>query len=134
MPAERQTIRILLIEDNPDDIFLFRATLSRVRHLDFEIIEADRIEQALALINENSLDIIVSDLNLPDSIGTDTVKRLVHHAGMVPIVALTGWEDPVLGAQLIEDGAYAYWSKDRITGSDLPNAIVQVVERSHSHG
>ena len=134
MSAEHSTIRVLLLEDNPDDIFLFKASLSRVHGRDFEIVEADRVEDALSIIADQSFDIIVTDLNLPDSVGIETVKRLVHHAGMVPIVALTGWEDSVLGAQLIEDGAFAYWSKDRIAGPDLPSALVRIVERSHSHG
>jgi phosphoserine phosphatase RsbU/P len=127
MPADQKVIRLLLVEDNPADAFLLKTSLTKARDVNFELTIVQRLKDAIAVLEENSVDAVVTDLNLPDSLGVETVKQLVKIAGGLPIIALTGWDDPVLGARLIDEGARCYWSKDRIIDIDLPNAIAQTI-------
>ncbi|MBA4150195.1 MAG: response regulator [Verrucomicrobia bacterium] len=128
MPAD-QTIRMLLVEDNPTDAFLLNAALSKASDWKFELVIVQRLQEAGAAFEEHSLDGVITDLNLPDSVGLDTVRELVKLADGLPILALTGWEDPIFGARLIEEGATSYWSKDRIRGPDFPNAIAALIRQ-----
>jgi DNA-binding NarL/FixJ family response regulator len=132
MPVNQPVIEVLLVEDNPDDVFLFKAAMARIRDRRFCVSHADRLSNALERLRVSTPDVVVTDLNLPDSLGTMTVKLLVENADATPVIALTGWEDPVLGAQLIDEGASAFWSKDRLIGTDLPKAIVALLEQSRS--
>ena len=133
MPINSTIIRLLVLEDNPDDVFLLRTSLRRLPEVQFEIVEVVRVEDAIQALRENTIDAVISDLNLPDSVGVATVRELVANAAGVPIVALTGWEDPVLGAELLQEGVACYWSKDRINGVDLVNAILKIVMQKRAN-
>ena len=128
MPADRRIIRLLLLEDNPDDVFLLRAALMKHRQVKFEIVHCERLKEAVEVLGSETFDVVVTDLNVPDSVGVETVKELTNLARELPVIALTGWEDPALGARLIQEGATAYWSKDRIGGSELSEAITNTVD------
>ncbi len=124
MSAERSTIHLLLVEDNPDDVFLFRASLKKFTDADITVVDVSRVREAIAMMTSRSFDLVVTDLNVPDSVGIETVRKLITKADGVPVIALTGWDDPLLGAQLVEEGVRCYWSKDRLSGIDLAQAIV----------
>jgi CheY-like chemotaxis protein len=127
MPDNPRIIQLLLLEDNPDDVFLFKAALKRLRDVQFELVQVDRLSEALQAFREKTFDIVIADLNVPDSIGLPTIQRLIEDANSVPVIALTGWEDPSLGAQLLEEGVFGHWSKDRLDGPSLANAILNAV-------
>jgi CheY-like chemotaxis protein len=87
------TKRIVLLEDNPHDIFLVREAL-RARDLNFELICYDDVPQALDGLRDESApipDAILLDLNLPKGEGIDVLEavrsslRLSH----VPVAVLT---------------------------------------------
>ena len=131
--TNRLPIRILMVEDNPSDVFLFKAGLSKAPELTFDLLHCERLAEALRTLRREHIDLIISDLNLPDSIGVATVQQLVAAKPDVPIVVLTGWEDPVTGAQVIREGARHYWSKDRLFGSDLAATLVKLTKHPSRH-
>jgi DNA-binding NarL/FixJ family response regulator len=88
------------------------------------------LRDALTVLDEQSVDVVITDLQLPDSVGVATLQRLVENAGSLPIIALTGYDDPTLGARLLEEGAHCYWSKDRISDRALPNAIIETIHQT----
>jgi len=63
------TVRVLAIEDNPDDAELIKLMLSRVRDPVFAFFHAVRLSDGLALLDEQSVDVVLLDLGLPDSQG-----------------------------------------------------------------
>ena len=126
MPIE-MPIHVLIVEDNTSDAFLLRMALSKSRDPEFTFTEVDRMSQAVSVLRTKKFHAIITDLNLPDTVGSETIQGLVKAAGGVPIIAMTGWEDRVLGAQLISQGASCYWSKDRIQDKDFTAAIVNLI-------
>lgn len=81
--------RVLLIEDDTLDQRLFRRTLAKTHA---EIVCATRLDDALEQLATENFDLVVSDLNLPDSRGIETYERLKEAAGDVPVVLITGNE------------------------------------------
>lgn len=82
--------RVLLIEDDALDQSLFRRTLKKTKA---DVICAARLDEAIARLAEDVFDLIVSDLNLPDSTYEETYARLKEASNDTPVVLITGHED-----------------------------------------
>ena len=130
MTANPRTIHLLLLEDNPDDVFLFKMAVKRLGEVQFEITLAERLSEAIQIFGEKPIDLAIADLNLPDSCGLATVRSLMQSAEGVPIIALTGWADPELGTQLVNEGVFGHWSKDRLNGPNLASEILNAIMRA----
>src|SRR6185295_19391294 len=75
---------------------------------------------------------IITDLQLPDSQGLDTVKRLLEHAPTIPVVVMTGtYVQEELALEAIRHGAQDYVFKDKLDGSILMRVIRYAIQRKH---
>ncbi|MGD9680928.1 MAG: response regulator [Candidatus Obscuribacterales bacterium] len=101
--SSAQTIRILLIEDNPADVFMFKRCVAKT---DFgstiEVLESGKAAQAyLRKLTEDESaaipDIIFLDLNLPGRSGLDLLSDIKEGARLrhVPVIILTTSSNPV---------------------------------------
>ena len=102
---------VLLIEDEPGDAHLIRQQLLE-RGDAFTVHVAESLGAARTLIDEQGLrpDVVLLDLNLPDSSGTATVERC-RQLVEVPIVVLTGLDDALATQVAIHSGAEDYLTK-----------------------
>ncbi len=127
--AQAMVSRILLVEDSPGDQ---RLTTHALRSLLSPIPEIDiRASMAAALeaIASNSYDIILTDLDLPDSFGLATCKQLAEAATHIPVVVLTGSHSEELGLDALHMGAQDYLIKDEYRGSELRRVLRHALER-----
>ncbi|WP_417063925.1 hypothetical protein [Nodularia spumigena] len=62
------SIKVLLVEDNPGDVFLLQELLQEVTTAKVELQPAEQLFEALECIVRNSFDVILLDLSLPDSL------------------------------------------------------------------
>ncbi len=92
----RNQIRILLIEDDPDDVLLLRGALNNVTTVRFQVLHADHLSMGLERIKEDEFDVVLLDLNLPDSQGLETLDELVSLDREVPIVVVSGLGDETI--------------------------------------
>ena len=67
-------VKILLVEDNPGDVLIFREHL-RFSGIEFELTESTSLKDAISKISQQDFDVILLDLGLPDSIGIETLKK-----------------------------------------------------------
>lgn len=131
----------LLIEDNPGDARLIREMLRDAEELPRRVdpdSTADqiprlhhekRLSDGLSYFEEHRVDVVLLDLNLPDSSGLETVSATVEAAPETPIVVLTGFDDRQAGVQAIEEGAQDYLVKDEVTSSSLVRSLHYAIER-----
>ena len=129
---ESKVIRVLLIEDNPTDALLLQETLSDVEWATFEFTRAERLQDGLRLLRENSFDVVLSDLGLPDSHGLETVRQLHQEAPDRPIFVLTGLADEVLGVNAMQEGAQDYLVKGQTDSVMLARAMRYAIERKRA--
>ena len=122
-------LRILLIEDNEDDFILFKQLLSKSRFLSAELLWAKRIREALPMIAEGNIDLILTDLALPDGKGFETIKKLNEVVKKVPIIVLTSNSDERLALYILRAGAQDYLIKGQVTTYDLVRSIRYSMER-----
>jgi signal transduction histidine kinase len=115
--------RLLLIEDNPGDARLIREALNDAGP-SYELVTRDRLQNGVAALAEQPMDLVLLDLGLPDSQGTDTLRLALAQANGVPIVVLTGLDDEATAVTALRAGAQDYLVK----GSPDPRLVVRTVQ------
>ncbi len=125
-------IRVLLVEDDPEDAEYLGALLSRTHNVRFEIERADRLAAALSLAKERRPDVVLLDLTLPDAEGLKTVRRAREGLGAIPFLVLTGFNDETLGIEAVQEGAQDYLVKDKLQGGLVARAIRYAIERKRA--
>lgn len=125
-----KNIRILLLEDNAADADLVAEYLD-LSKLSFEIVIAKRLVEGVQLMKEQSFDVILVDLSLPDSRGIDTLTSIASVTEEEVIIILTGADDEGLSLEALKVGAQDYLSKDRLSGEVLRRSIRYAIERTN---
>ena len=131
---------IMLIEDDPIDARRVRRALSgnsRSKWLPdgFEICHHETLHAALEALEElsqadNMPDIVLSDLNLPDSHGQDTIAQVLKVVGDIPVLALTGMDSDQTALELVRLGAADFICKSDFTGDSLGRSIRYAMQRT----
>jgi len=125
--------RVLVVDDDPADVFLVREMLELDDQSRFRVTaEAATVEQALQVLAQGEVDVVLLDMQLPDGHGVDTFVRVHARAPNVPIIVLSGHEDEELGLQTVHLGAHEYLTKGRIDAHLLQRALRYAVERAYA--
>lgn len=122
-------LRILLVEDNPDDRTLVGAYLKRGVEQPCEVLDADRLSDALQIIGNVPIDICLLDMELPDSFGLDTLKTVHAARPSMPIVVISGNTDKELALQALGHGAHDYFVKNRMNPEAISRVVRFAIER-----
>lgn len=124
-----QTRILLLIEDNAGDAELVRDFLAEAQSDGYEVLHTPRLSDALERLRTTQVDVILLDLNLPDSDGIASLKAVQQSAKGVPIVVLTGEADEHTALACIDAGAQDYLSKGDVRSRELRRAIGYAITR-----
>src|SRR5689334_9339131 len=117
MTGPRESVRALLIEDNPGDARLIQETLHDVDlHGTINLIRADRLSRGLEVLRQDAIDVVLLDLSLPDSAGLDTFARLHREESSVAVVVLSGLNDESVALNAVHEGAQDYLVKGQVDG------------------
>ncbi len=122
-------IEILLVEDNPGDVRLFRENLSEAGPATYDLTCVGKLNDTIRCLDEERHDIVVLDLTLPDSQGINTFTSVRMHAPKVPVILLTSINDEDLAVKALQNGAQDYLVKGQVDGSILGRSIRFAIER-----
>jgi two-component system, NarL family, sensor histidine kinase UhpB len=132
MAGDNQPLRILVVEDNPGDLFLLQELLRSTGLKIAEVVHASQLKDARALLGSERIDLVFLDLSLPDSYGLDSYTGLQSYAQKVPIILLTGLTDTEIAPQALVMGAQDYLIKGDFDEKLLGRAIRYSLERMHN--
>ncbi|HEX8964636.1 MAG TPA: SpoIIE family protein phosphatase [Rhodocyclaceae bacterium] len=119
-------MKILLVEDNPDDLYFARRELTRLGHA---VVSADNGAGALALFDRERPDLVITDIHMPEMDGFALTQEVQRRAGdrWQPVMFLTGHRDDELQIRALGVGADAYVVKP--VSADMLDARLKVIER-----
>jgi len=129
----RPRVRILLVEDDQEDVWVLRGLLTDRWEAPFELIHAETLAVALQHCATGRIDLVLLDLSLPDSRGLETFLIMYAEAPDVPIVVLTGNTNETLGVRAVQAGAEDYLVKGQLDDDLLVRSIRYALERRRRH-
>jgi CheY-like chemotaxis protein len=83
---KKDAINVVLIEDNEVDARLIQQMLDEAKDAPFRLDWADTLSHGLDRVTEGGVDVILLDLNLPESRGVETFSRAHQAYPLVPII------------------------------------------------
>ena len=124
-------LKILIVDDNPDDRILMHAFLSGQGA---EVVTASSVEEGMDLINICRPDLLLSDIGMPGEDGISfirKVRRMTTIAGSIPAIALTAYGQPEDKLKATNAGYNLHITKP-INSSKLAQLIRELVTRKHT--
>ncbi len=113
---------ILIIDDEVE----LRNLLARLLSLeDFIIFEASTANAGTKIFNQEDLQVVITDVKLPDADGIDLISKFKKLNPIIEIIVLTAYGTIEDGVKAIKEGAFDY-----ITKGDEDNKIVPLVEKA----
>jgi len=125
-----ESLQVLLVEDSLTDARLFQHVFLRSSVGKWSLEIAERLSDAIGYCQSNTFDLVLLDLNLPDSEGLDTIAKFNQVFPDIPIIILTAFDDEELALQAMAKGAQDYLVKDQVTTFLLRRSIRYAMERS----
>ncbi|MBN9533705.1 MAG: response regulator transcription factor [Alphaproteobacteria bacterium] len=101
-------LRVLVIDDEPAIRRFLRVSLAAQGYL---VLEADSGESGYALLQRNTVDVVILDLGLPGVSGLDILKRLREGGSSVPVIVLSSRSDEGGKVTALDMGADDYVTK-----------------------
>ena len=126
------TIRLLMVEDSPDDALFIREMLAGARACRFEVHHVVRLTDGLTWLADQPVDAVLLDFSLPDCRGLDTYRRVRATQPEVPVVILTHQDDETMAVQAVREGAQDYLVKGEVEAARLERALRYAIERQRA--
>jgi len=130
-PSPAKAPRVLLVEDDPADCALVKRRLRGFLG-DAVPTVAHSMAEAVRCLHDRPFDIVLTDLNLPDAVGLDAVRRIGTAAPKAALVVLTGFEDDDVALRAVQLGAQDFINKNSVTSSGLARSLRFALERSRA--
>lgn len=127
-------LKILLVEDSDFSAKITQNMLKKsmsYEYMDyaFDLTHVHLLSEAIAAISKNDFDVILLDLNLPDSLGIQTLTKLINYSSNIPVIVLSNIDDFKLSYNTIKCGAQDYLIKGQYNIDMLIRSISYSVER-----
>ncbi len=122
-------VKVLLVEDNLDDVRFIRVALTRIVGVRYEVEDVQTLEGAIETLRRFEPEVILLDLRLPNSSGLNTYARVRDMSPDTPIVVFSGSDDDELALNAVRRGAQDYLVKGQIDDRVLSRALRYAIER-----
>jgi len=125
-------LTILIVEDNPTDRQLIRYLLEpRIPGVVFH--EATDLQTACYYLEQGGVNVVILDLQLPDSVGEETFTKLANKFPDIPVIVLTNTKDRDLAMTMIRAGAADYLLKDYTDEDEIFQRIMLALAKHRGH-
>lgn len=119
---------ILLIEDNPEDKAQIGGFLadSGVKHA---LFHADSLYEGSNILKSNHIDLVLLDLNLPDSTSFKTLSTYLDRFPQIPVIVITSVNNEIIGNQAIKAGAQDFLVKGQFDSKLFGRSVRYALQR-----
>jgi len=123
-------IKVLVIEEGkPESTPWYQVVSVSVNAGQFEATRASSLSNALAALEREPFDVILLDLVLPDSLGTNTFSQVYARVPETPIVVTSQLDDKDQAVKVLQEGAQDYLVKGEMDAIHLRRALLYAIER-----
>jgi len=129
-PESNEKGKLLIVDDEPAIRWALRKTLQR---MNFEIVEAETGEEAIAMVRTIRIDAVLLDIGMPGMGGIEACRRIRKQMPLLGIVMLTVRNSEEDKIQSLDAGADDYVTKPFHVG-ELAARLRAAVRRSHAAG
>ncbi|MCE5243052.1 MAG: response regulator [Desulfobacteraceae bacterium] len=131
LAADRNMLKVLLIEDDEDDYVLIRGLLAEAPFTRYELDWVSEYAEGLKAVERDEHDVYLVDYRLGHRSGLELLNDAVAGKHSGPLMMLTGLGDIELDLTAIRGGAADYLTKNRLNAELLDRSIRHAVERFH---
>ncbi len=129
MNSERNTLHILLVDDDAEYVDVIKHQLKPFQNRQFEITWVTDGEKALSMLESGpSFDLLLMDYFLQRTNGVEIAKKIAASNINIPIILLTSNKDFHIAIEAMKYGVREYLIKEETIESILPRTIINVVE------
>jgi CheY-like chemotaxis protein len=100
--------KILIVDDNPNMSSLLAEMLEV---FDYNSIRATNGEEAVHLVEENDIDLVITDMRMPKMSGLDLLQVIKEKKPKLPVVVISGYALDEEGDSLLSELADGFLSK-----------------------
>lgn len=118
-----------MVEDDPDLAGPLEQAFRDAETAEFAVERATTLSAAIKLLGTREIDVILLDLNLPDSRGLETFLKIQRIAPELPVIILSGLTDEALAVETVRAGAQDYAVKGSMSVAVLLRAVRYALER-----
>lgn len=111
-----------------DDDSLIRDTLHELFSETHECHTADRAEQALAYLEVETYDVVLTDIAMPELSGRELLKEIQVKHPATPVIVISGLSNEADARALMNMGAFAYFAKP-FKLEDIEEAVDRAIAR-----
>jgi DNA-binding NtrC family response regulator len=111
-----------------DDDSLIRDTLHELFSEKHECHTADRAEQALAYLDVETYDVVLTDIAMPELSGRELLKNIQAKHPATPVIVISGLSNEADARALMSMGAFAYFAKP-FKLEDIEDAVERAIAR-----
>ncbi|MDR2019006.1 MAG: sigma-54 dependent transcriptional regulator [Syntrophobacterales bacterium] len=118
-------IRVLIIDDETRLVEAFREQLTEQK---MKVLTAFRASEALSILKDETVDVVILDIKLPDMDGVELLMKLKHSEPTLEVIILTGFASVATAIRSMKLGAYDYLTKP-CKMSELSKVIAKAYEK-----
>lgn len=114
---------ILIVDDNYDMLELIQRNL---KALNFHTYKASSVTEAIDILKYSSIDLLITDLQMPGINGIELIKYVQEHFPTIPKLVITGFPSVDSAIDAVKAGAVDYLAKP-FTNDELKKAVKNLV-------
>lgn len=126
---DTRKINILIIEDDPFITMVYQDHMDVSLAADFKWDVCTTLASGIDAIRSNSYDVLLLDLNLPDSDHQNTVLHIPEISDHLPIVVMTSTNDELLALKTMNMGGQDYLNKNKLDQTLFIRSMLYAIER-----
>ena len=102
------SFRVLLVDDEKD---FLSTVIKRLRKRDVNALGAGSGEEALQMLEQNPVDVVLLDVKMPGMDGIQALREIKNHFPLIEVIMLTAHASMEVAIQGMELGAFDYLMK-----------------------
>ena len=117
--------KILVVDDSPGTLEVIQRNLEAAG---YEVFTAPSVEEAIAFLEQNSVDLVITDIKMPKVSGLELLKYVKENVKGTEIMIITGYPSIKGAVNAVKDGAENYLAKP-FTDEELLSAVSKMLEK-----